>query len=90
MEFGEVAERLNASVSKTEILARVSGVQIPPSPLVIPLASYSLQGFCLILKILDELFLVDAVLLLALRTIKNYLFADNSLIIALPIDSPIK
>jgi hypothetical protein len=35
LEFGEVAERLNASVSKTEILARVSGVQIPPSPLVI-------------------------------------------------------
>ena len=35
LEFGEVAERLNASVSKTEILARVSGVQIPPSPLLI-------------------------------------------------------
>ena len=31
-EIGEVAERLNASVSKTEIPARVSGVQIPPSP----------------------------------------------------------
>ena len=34
-EIGEVAERLNASVSKTEIPVRVSGVQIPPSPLVI-------------------------------------------------------
>lgn len=33
--IGEVAERLNASVSKTEIPVRVSGVQIPPSPLVI-------------------------------------------------------
>lgn len=31
-KIGEVAERLNASVSKTEIPARVSGVQIPPSP----------------------------------------------------------
>ena len=30
---GEVAERLNAPVSKTGIPARVSGVRIPPSPL---------------------------------------------------------
>ncbi len=32
-EDGEVAERLNASVSKTDIPAMVSGVRIPPSPL---------------------------------------------------------
>jgi hypothetical protein len=30
---GEVAERLNASVSKTDISARISRVRIPPSPL---------------------------------------------------------
>src|SRR5690349_608344 len=29
---GEVAEWLNASVSKTDMPARVSGVRIPPSP----------------------------------------------------------
>ena len=30
---GEVAERLNAAVSKTVVLARAPGVRIPPSPL---------------------------------------------------------
>jgi hypothetical protein len=30
--LGEVAERPNAAVSKTVILVRGSGVQIPPSP----------------------------------------------------------
>lgn len=39
---GEVAERLNALVSKTSMLERVSGVQIPPSP---PNKSYPLEGF---------------------------------------------
>jgi hypothetical protein len=33
---GEVAERLNAPVSKTGMPVRVSGVRIPPSPLHIP------------------------------------------------------
>ena len=32
LAFGEVAERLNAPHSKCGILARVSGVRIPPSP----------------------------------------------------------
>jgi hypothetical protein len=31
---GEVAEWLNASVSKTDIAARLSRVRIPPSPLI--------------------------------------------------------
>lgn len=31
---GRVAERLNASVSKTEVLVRVPGVQIPPLPIL--------------------------------------------------------
>jgi hypothetical protein len=32
MNYGEVAEWLIASVLKTDVLERVPGVQIPPSP----------------------------------------------------------
>ncbi len=41
---GEVAERLNAPVSKTGIPATVSGVRIPPSPLKVPALRTAARG----------------------------------------------